>query len=159
MAADPHAPTLEDDEAVLAQYAHTLVEAAERVIADWVRWSIADRAPHLSTEPQVDTAAARATVELGAELRTLLSQDIAEQTENPLQVLRRGVRFATAVLDNAEVAPTPRDDFARKNFPDDLYDLTPASFADVHQSLHEPGLVWGAAKAHVHLRRRREQAS
>ena len=40
-------------------------------------------------------------------------------------------------------------------FPDDVYDLAPASFADVDPALHEPGLVWGAAKAHVHLARRR----
>lgn len=158
MTSDPQTPSLEDDEAALAHHAHTLVEAAERAIGDWVRWSIADRAPHLSTESQTDTAARQATTELGAELRTLLSQDIADQTESPLQVLRRGVRFATAVLANADVPPTSRDDFARQNFPDDVYDLAPASFGDVHSSLHEPGLIWGAAKAHVHLRRRREQS-
>jgi hypothetical protein len=44
-----------------------------------------------------------------------------------------------------------------RSFPDDVYDLTPASFADVDPALHEPGLVWGAAKAHVHLARRRRQ--
>jgi hypothetical protein len=38
-----------------------------------------------------------------------------------------------------------------------VYDLTPASFADVDPALHEPGLVWGAAKAHVHLARRRRE--
>ena len=40
-------------------------------------------------------------------------------------------------------------------FPDDDYDLSPATFADIDESLHEPGLVWGAAKAHVVLTRRR----
>ncbi len=40
-------------------------------------------------------------------------------------------------------------------FPDDDYDLTPASFGDLDPALHEPGLVWGAAKAHVFLARRR----
>ena len=43
------------------------------------------------------------------------------------------------------------------SFPDDPYDLTPGSFADVDPSLHEPGLVWGAAKAHVVLARRRRE--
>ena len=93
---------------------------------------------------------------LSAELRALLSQDIAEQTEGPLQVLRRGVRFATLVLGDAGTPHTPRDDFAQRAFPDDVYNLAPASFAEVHPTLHEPGLIWGAAKAHVHLRRRRE---
>ncbi len=35
--------------------------------------------------------------------------------------------------------------------------LAPASFADLHPDLHEPGLVWGAAKAHVVLARRRRE--
>jgi hypothetical protein len=48
-----------------------------------------------------------------------------------------------------------RDEFQIRNFPDDDYDLTPAAFADVDPAHHEPGLVWGAAKAHVHLARRR----
>ena len=38
-----------------------------------------------------------------------------------------------------------------------LYDLSPASFADLAPALKEPGLVWGAAKAHVHLSRRRAE--
>jgi hypothetical protein len=50
-----------------------------------------------------------------------------------------------------------RDEFSLRNFPDDVYDLTPASFADVDPELHEPGLLWGAAKAHVHLARRRRE--
>jgi hypothetical protein len=72
-------------------------------------------------------------------------------------LLRAAVRIPTGVLAAAGVAPVDRDDFARRNFPDDPYDLTPASFADVDESLREPGLVWGAAKAHVHLARRRDE--
>jgi hypothetical protein len=48
-----------------------------------------------------------------------------------------------------------RDEFDERAFPEDLYALTPASFADVDPALHEPGLMWGAAKAHAHLVRRR----
>ena len=47
--------------------------------------------------------------------------------------------------------PSPATSSLRRNFPDDVYDLSPATFADVDPALHEPGLVWGAAKAHVHL--------
>lgn len=148
--------SLEDDEAALAAHAHTLVEAIEAVLGDWIRWSIADHRGDLATSAEADAAVEAGSVELSAELRRLLSQDIADQTEAPLQVLRRGVRFATEVLAAAEVPPVVRDDFAKKAFPEDVYNLAPAQFTDVHPSLHEPGLVWGAAKAHVHLRRRRE---
>jgi hypothetical protein len=42
-----------------------------------------------------------------------------------------------------------RDADAERLFPDDPYDLTPGSFADIDPELHDPGLLWGAAKAHV----------
>jgi hypothetical protein len=61
------------------------------------------------------------------------------------------------VLAAAGVPPVGRDEVARRLHPDDDYDLTPASFADISPELHEPGLVWGAAKAHVVLARRRRE--
>lgn len=149
-------PSLADDEAALANHALNLVTSIEGVVGDWIRWSIADRAPELATSASADHAVSEGAAALSSELRSLLSQDIAEQTEGPLQVLRRGVRFATTVLAEANTPHTPRDNFAQRAFPDDVYNLAPASFGEVHPSLHEPGLIWGAAKAHVHLRRRRE---
>ncbi len=62
---------------------------------------------------------------------------------------------ATAELRALGVSPVPRDAHSIQLHPDDIYDLTPATFAEIHPSLHEPGLAWGAAKAHVHLRRHR----
>jgi len=49
--------------------------------------------------------------------------------------------------------PVQRDSFAEASFPDDDYDLAPASLADVDPDLLEPGLAWGAAKAMAHRRR------
>jgi hypothetical protein len=46
-----------------------------------------------------------------------------------------------------------REAFAEASFPDDTYDLTPATFADVDPALVEPAIQWGAAKAFVHKRR------
>lgn len=154
---DPTEPTLADDEAMLAAHAMTLADTVEMVVGDWIRWSIADRAPELAMTGAAERAVAQGSAEISTELRSLLAVDIADQGEAPLQVFRRGTRFATEVLREAGVATVARDDFAVRAFPHDVYDLAPASFADVHPSLHEPGLVWGAAKAHVHLRRRREQ--
>ena len=83
--------------------------------------------------------------------------DVDEQVGNPLAILRSLVHHPTAVLRSAGASPVPRDDFDVRNFPDDVYGLSPATFADVDPALHEPGLVWGAAKAHVHLARRRRE--
>jgi hypothetical protein len=88
-------------------------------------------------------------------LRELLATDVDEQRTNPLSLLRGAVRYPTEVLRSAGVPAVVRDEFDERAFPDDVYGLTPASFADVDPSLHEPGLTWGAAKAHVHLSRRR----
>jgi hypothetical protein len=46
-----------------------------------------------------------------------------------------------------------RDEVQAALFPEDPYDLCPATFADIDPSLAEPGLVWGAAKAFAHLQR------
>jgi hypothetical protein len=70
-------------------------------------------------------------------------------------LLRSAARFPTGVLLDAGVPGAVRDEFLQTQFPDDVYDLGPAAFADLDPSLHEPGLIWGAAKAHVHLARRR----
>ncbi|MFM8862787.1 MAG: hypothetical protein ACKOIA_10110, partial [Acidimicrobiia bacterium] len=79
----------------------------------------------------------------------------APQPTGPLSVVRRAVVFPPVVLRPAGAPPVERDDAARTMFPDDDYDLTPASFAELDPALTEAGIVWGAAKAHVHLARRR----
>ena len=43
--------------------------------------------------------------------------------------------------------PVPRDEFKERSFPDDVFDLAPATWTDVHPDLHEVGLEWGAWKA------------
>jgi hypothetical protein len=100
-------------------------------------------------------AAAVAAAELLPRVRHLLEVDIDEQNTTPLALLRGAVRYPTGVLQDAGVPPVHRDPADQAMFPDDAYGLTPASFADLDPALAEPGLVWGAAKAWEHLRRRR----
>lgn len=150
-------PTLADDEAALAGYARALADAFEQVALPWLAGLVERRSPGTARAAETELeAAADAMVH---ELQELLAVDIADQVVGPLQLVRRAIRVPTDVLSAAGVAPVGRDPFAERNFPQDVYDLTPASFADIDPSLHEPGLVWGAAKAHVHLRRRRESAA
>jgi hypothetical protein len=103
-------------------------------------------------------AGARARAEVGPRVRRLLALDIDEQRTNPLSLLRDAVRYPTDVLRAAGVpAVEGRDDFAVRAFPDDVYDLAPATWADVDPSLQDPGITWGAWKAYTHLSRRRDQ--
>lgn len=86
-------------------------------------------------------------------MRTLLEADVDEQATTPLSILRGAVRFPTEVLSDAGAPPADRDEVQERLFPEDVYNLSPASFADVDPSLAEPGMVWGAAKAFAHAQR------
>ena len=110
-----------------------------------------------ATVQRIEAAGLQAGAAAIPALRDLLGTDVDQQRTNPLSILRALVRYPTDVLRAAGARPVARDEFAQRNFPDDVYDLTPAAFADVDPALHEPGLLWGAAKAHVHLARRRRR--
>ena len=90
------------------------------------------------------------------DLRALLLTDIDNQFVSPLSVIRKAVSFPTKVLRNNNVPEVIRDEFAIRNFPKDVYDLSPASFGDLNEELQELGIAWGAAKAHTHLQRRKQ---
>lgn len=163
MPQDPALRESEDDAGRLAGYAAVLADAVEAAIRPWVVRSVAAVAdawrPGLADRlvPAAAEAGEQATNDVGARVRALLMTDVDEQATGPLALLREAVRYPTAVLAEAGVAPAVRDEFAVRAFPDDVYGLAPAAFADVDPALHEPGLVWGAAKAHVVLARRRAE--
>jgi hypothetical protein len=151
------------DAAALAEHARTLADAVDAAVPGWIDRSIRRVLAEQGIEvddalaDRIDAASAEAGAEGTRRIRALLATDIDEQAGNPLAVLRSLVRHATGVLEAAGARPASRDEFAQRAFPADVYDLSPATFADVDPSLHEPGLVWGAAKAHVHLARRRRE--
>lgn len=152
-------PSLADDEATFRVYSEALADAFEQIAESWFQSLVERRAPGMSTGDGRAEQLRAAAGDTAAELRALLAVDITAQQVGPLEILRRAVTdVPTRILHGLGVAAVTRDDFAISNFPDDVFGLTPASFADVDPSLHEPGLVWGAAKAHIHLRRRREES-
>lgn len=150
------------DAAALRRYADALVEAVVAAVPGWVERVVVERyqawAGH-AAEPwlleDARSAGQRAVEDVGPRLRDLLTTDVDAQRNNPLAILRDAVRHPAGVLSAAGVPPVERDPHAEAIFPDDDYDLSPAAFGDLHPSVHEPGLVWGAAKAHVILARRR----
>jgi hypothetical protein len=165
--APPAAPSDRPDDPAdleaLARYADELVSAVEVALPAWVqrsvaeRWSQANGVGELPPEVQeaAREAAAAAVDDVVPPLRRLVSLDVAEQPTNPLEVIRRAVVHPTRVLAGAGVPEVARDERARTLFPDDGYDLVPGAFGDLDPAVHDPGIRWGAAKAHVLLRRRR----
>lgn len=152
-----------EDEAVLARYGERLADGVAAALPGWVERSVERLAVAWAgrLDPEVAEAAraagAEARTEVAPRVRALLALDLDEQRTNPLALVRQAVRFPTAVLREAGVPPVERDEVAERQLPDDPYDLTPTSFADLDPALYEPGLEWGAAKAHVHLARRRAE--
>jgi hypothetical protein len=154
-------PSAADDEAALARYGAELAAGVVRALPGWVVRCVVGRAEAWQPgrgEPLVaaaEEAGRQAAREQGAAVVALLATDVDDQATGPLAIVRTAVVHPTRVLAGAGVPAVERDEFAERAFPDDVYDLAPASFADLDPELHEPGIVWGAAKAHVILRRRR----
>lgn len=155
-----------DDDAdhVLAEAGRSLADGIERAVPVWVSREVeriltafrgeADDA----TMAEADEAGRRAAADVVPKVRAIVEADVDDQRVNPLTVLREAVAYPTAVLAAAGVPGVVRDQFAEEHFPDDAYGLTPMAFADVDESLHELGIVWGAAKARAHMRRHRPTA-
>ena len=145
---------------VLVAAARDLVAAVEAAVGPWVMAVVTTR--HGDPLPdrvraEAERAAVEAEADLVPKLADLLALDIDDQWTNPLAIIRTAARYPTGVLAAAGVAPVARDETAAELHPDDVYDLAPASFADLGPDVHEPGIIWGAAKAHLHLRRRRHE--
>ena len=99
----------------------------------------------------------RASERILADLADLLATDVDDQRTNPLTVFRGAVGALTEFLRVQEIPPPPADRFLAERFPDDPYQLGPATWSDVDDELHMPGLIWGAWKAKTVLDRRREE--
>lgn len=162
-----HRVPLDDpgDAAALAERAAALADAIDRALPAWLVRVVEERwrawrgeAPSAELRAAAEAAGERARDEIVPALRTLLAMDVDEQRSNPLALVRRAVGPATEVLVASGMPHVVRDAHAERIFPDDIYDLSPGSFGDIDVSVHEPGLEWGAAKAHVVLTRRRREA-
>ena len=151
------------DEQRFAEHGRQLAAAIDAVIEPWVTRCVTETcaAAGIPVDDRVRDAASdaarRCRREVAAEMAALVAADVDAQTVTPLQVLRTSVRFPTEALVDLGVEPPRRDDFDRRAFPEDIYGLGPAGFSDVDPSLRDPGLAWGAAKAHVVLARRRAE--
>lgn len=140
-----------------------LVETLERTVPEWLVGCVvrtaqqaSGRCPEDLVEQAHRMAQEQAPV-IVARVEALVRTDVDLQRSNPLALLRSATRYPAEILRAAGVPPVRRDEFSIERFPDDLYDLGPASWADVHPDLHEAGIMWGAWKAATVLQRRRAE--
>lgn len=143
-------------------FAEELAQAIEAALPTWVERCVALRVARtdLATSLELREAAVRAgqlaLAEIGPHIRSLLESDIDAQWTTPLALLRKAVLYPTRVLKEAGIPDVERDPFRVQIFPQDIYDLTPANFGAIDQSLSDPGVAWGASKAMTHIRRHRQ---
>ncbi|NNE95379.1 MAG: hypothetical protein HKN24_05070 [Acidimicrobiales bacterium] len=146
----------EQEAALLARHTDALRDALARRVPQWAAAVVESLSPEPGSTASDDAAArvrTMAEAETVPELERLLGSDIDAQWCSPLDIVRKLVPAITDALDRLGAEPRSRDPRSLELMPHDTYAITPATFADIHPSLHEPGLAWGAAKAHVHLRR------
>jgi len=151
------------DEAKLRTFADALANGIEGALPGWSMRCVvrlmqawAGEVPERTREEAAAAGRAAAAV-IGPRVRALLATDVDHQATGPLALIREAVRWPAGVLAAAGVPAVERDAFAERAFPDDIYDLAPASFADLDPTLQDVGIAWGAAKAHVVLARRRAE--
>ncbi len=147
------------DEDMFRRYSQELAAAIDAHIEGWIASSVRERLDSAGIDRGADidralaAAATSCRADVAAKLSDLFAADIDDQHTTPLAVIRSCLHHAAGVLAGAGVAPVERDEFERRSFPGDLYGLNPSTMADIHESLAEPALVWGAAKAHIHRSR------
>jgi hypothetical protein len=140
----------------LDDYAANLVAVVALVVPEWIERCLARHGVPMDGRA---VAAARAAGQEATErLQALLALDVESQPTTPLSVLRAVTHHATAVLAAAGIAPARRDEMRARSFPTDVYDLAPATWSDIDPRLHDPGLLWGAAKAREVIDRHRRPA-
>lgn len=104
----------------------------------WAK-SLIDRFTGSSLAPVSDDRRAAiietVTIQTLSGLRQLLALDPEQQRTNPLTVFRRATAPITAHLEELNIPPVRRDEFEQRSFPEDIYGLYPATWADISEEL------------------------
>ena len=84
---------------------------------------------------------------LREELGALLAQPFTLQRRGPLELFQEAMRFPTEVLVEEGRDPVERAAAVVNALPGDIFDLAPASSAQLGDDVWQAHLRWGAAKA------------
>lgn len=132
-----------------------LADAIVRALPIWVQCCVSRFIDGID-DVVVSNAGIEAVATVEGPLRDLLSAPIDAQRSTPLTVVRTAVAFPTSVLARAGVAAVDRDPFDARAFPDDVYGIAPATWADLGDEVAEAGMRWSVNKAFLHRRLHRD---
>lgn len=144
-----------DDGTAFAEVGESLRVELIRALPEWVRTTVMAR---LATEPdaeQLEAVIAGIVDSVNTRMRRLVSADIDEPLSGPLEIVRQSAVPLTTLLVELGAEARARDPYASGARPEDVFDIGPMSFLEFDEAVQDAGIRWGAAKAYVHMRRRR----
>ena len=150
--------TGDDPAGMLAAAGEAIVAGVERAGPRWAEaqvdrildaWGRVDPARRDDVRADARRAGTAAAARVVADLGALLALAPAAQAATPLEIVRTLVREPTALLRELGVPEVVRDPFDERAHPDDVYDLSPRTLADLEPGLGPELLVWGMAKARL----------
>ena len=150
-----NADTPRTDDEKYADYGTALAAAVDRSIRPWLRQIITLRTGSAQLDATITQAIETTSADVNDLLLTLASADVDEPLSGPLERIRRAVSQLTPLLSEMGAEPIKRDPFDVQTRPDDIFALGPMAFADLSDEVQNAGITWGAAKAHLHQKRRR----
>ncbi|MFM7870924.1 MAG: hypothetical protein ACKPBG_04495, partial [Actinomycetota bacterium] len=111
-----------------------LIEVAEAVTPAWAEHLLCRLVPDpdVALRQRLSDIAAAVTASVTTGLRELFELDPEAQRTNPLTIFRQATAPISELAMGLGVPPVQRDEFARRSFPDDVYGLNPATWADIH---------------------------
>ena len=108
-----------------------------------------------TADPEVSELIEAVAVEVETSIAELVDADPDAPLSGPLERIRRTVVPVNEFLQRRDVPKPMRNTMDVEMHPEDLYDLGPMTFRDLGDEVHDAGITWGAAKAHLHLKRHR----
>lgn len=142
-----------DEEEKFTQYGQGLYDAISKAIRPWLNHQVLNRVKVLDDEMARAIEICAAQVE--ESIADLAAADVDAPLSGPLERIRQGVEPLNAMLDQRGVDPPLRNAMDQQMRPGDRHELGPMTFRDLGDAVHDAGISWGAAKAHLHLQRRR----
>jgi hypothetical protein len=85
--------------------------------------------------------------ELKDRLDALIRKPATEQRRSPLEIFQAACAAPNAALLEMRVEPPDRDPTTANALPGDIFDLAPASSAEIGEEVWQAHLAWGVAKA------------
>jgi hypothetical protein len=148
-----------NDEAKFFEHGERLHQAITGAIRPWLNAVIESRVPDTAISAQLAETLDGISTAVDRSIAELINADVQEPLSGPLERIRREVEPLNDALDHLGVPAPQRDAVDVQMRPADRHALGPMTFRDLGENVHEAGITWGAAKAHLHLQRRRPDTS